>query len=149
MQLDSSGVLMTCESCKTTNRIRFAGLQRASKCGKCQALLSLVSSPIEVGSAADFDSATLNSSVPIVVDFWAAWCGPCRMVAPEIEKVAGHLAGKALVLTVDTDAITELTSRFGIRSIPTIAVFHQGKEVNRAAGARSAAAIEAMVPQPV
>ena len=147
MQLDSSGVLMTCASCKTRNRIRFAGLQRASKCGKCQAALPLVNSPIEVASAADFDSATLNSSVPIVVDFWAAWCGPCRMVAPEIAKVAEHLAGKALVLKVDTDAITELSSRFGIRSIPTIAVFHQGKEVNRAAGARPAAAIEAMVPQ--
>jgi thioredoxin 2 len=149
MQLDSSGVLMTCPSCQTTNRIRFTGLDRASKCGKCQTALPLVNSPIEVGNAADFDSATLTSSVPIVVDFWAAWCGPCRMVAPEIEKVAEHLAGKALVLKVDTDAVTELSSRFGIRSIPTIAVFHQGKEVNRAAGARPAAAIEAMVPQPV
>ena len=85
--------------------------------------------------------------MPVVVDFWAAWCGPCRMVAPEIKKVAEHLAGKALVLKVDTEAHSESSLRFGIRSIPTIAVFHHGKEVNRAAGARPAAAIEAMVAQ--
>ena len=84
-----------------------------------------------------------------LVDFWAAWCGPCRMVAPEIKKVAEHLGGKALVLKVDTDANPELSSRFGIRSIPTIGVFHHGKEVNRASGARPAAAIEAMLPQTV
>ena len=84
-----------------------------------------------------------------LVDFWAAWCGPCRMVAPEIKKVAERLAGKALVLKVDTDANAELSSRFQIRSIPTIGVFHHGREVNRSAGARPAAAIEAMVPQPV
>jgi len=147
MQLDSSGVLMTCPSCKTTNRIRFAGLERTSKCGRCQTGLPLVNAPIEVASAADFDSATKNASVPVVVDFWAAWCGPCRMVAPEITKVAEHLAGKALVLKVDTDANGELSSRFEIRSIPTIAVFHHGKEINRASGVRPAAAIEAMVAQ--
>jgi thioredoxin 2 len=149
MQLDSSGVLMACPSCQTRNRIRFTGLERASKCGKCQAALPLVNAPVEVGSATDFDSATQNASVPVVVDFWAAWCGPCRMVAPEIMKVAERLAGKALVLKVDTDANTELSSRFGIRSIPTIAVFHHGKEISRAAGARPASAIEAMVPQAV
>jgi len=147
MQLDSSGILMTCSSCKAQNRIRFAGLNRATRCGKCQAALPLVNSPIEVVDAADFDSATLNASLPIIIDFWAAWCGPCRMVAPEIQKVAMHLAGKALVLKVDTDANAELSSRFRIQSIPTIAVLHHGKEVNRAAGVRPAAAIEAMVPQ--
>jgi thioredoxin 2 len=147
MQLDSSGVLMACSSCKAKNRIRFTGLDRATRCGKCQAALPLVNSPIEVVDADDFDSATQNASVPIVVDFWAAWCGPCRMVAPEIQKVAAHLAGKALVLKVDTDANAELSSRFRIQSIPTIAILHHGKEVNRAAGVRPAAAIEAMVPQ--
>jgi thioredoxin len=105
---------------------------------------------IEV-TEATFQSEVLARSheVPVVVDFWAAWCGPCRMVAPEIKKVAENLAGKALVLKVDTDAHAELSSRFQIRSIPTIGVFHHGREVNRAAGARPAAAIEAMVPQPV
>jgi thioredoxin 2 len=146
MQLDSSGVLMDCPYCKTRNRVRFNRLERASRCGKCQAGLPFVNAPIQVVDATDFDSANENASVPVVVDFWAAWCGPCRMVAPEIKKVAEHLAGKALVLKVDTEANGDLASRFGIRSIPTIAVFQHGKEVNRAAGARPASAIEAMVP---
>jgi thioredoxin 2 len=98
------------------------------------------------GGFAASERADANSSVPVVVDFWAAWCGPCRMVAPEIKKAAEHLAGRALVLKVDTDANPELSSRFGIRSIPTIGVFANGREINRVSGARPAAAIEALVP---
>lgn len=149
MKLDTTGLLVNCASCGTTNRVQFAGLERATRCAKCHADLQFPSEPIDVEGSSAFDAAVANSSVPIVVDFWAAWCGPCRMVAPEIKRVAAHLAGKALVLKVDTDANPELSSRFGIRSIPTIGVFHHGKEVNRASGARSAAAIEQMVPQPV
>ena len=149
MQLDSSGVLITCPSCQAVNRIRFDGLARAARCAKCKADLPHPSSPIDVKNAQDFDAVVANSSIPVIVDFWAAWCGPCRMVAPEIKKVAANLAGKAIVLKVDTDANAELSSRFQIRSIPTIGVFHHGKEVNRVSGARPAAAIESMVPQPV
>jgi thioredoxin 2 len=94
-----------------------------------------------------FDAVAASSSVPVVVDFWAAWCGPCRMVAPEIKKAAEHLAGRALVLKVDTDANPELSARFNIRSIPTIGVFKNGREINRVSGVRPAAAIESMVPQ--
>jgi thioredoxin 2 len=149
MTLDSKGVLVSCESCQTTNRVQYAGLDRATRCAKCHADLPHLSSPVDVQSTESFDAAVANASVPIVVDFWAAWCGPCRMVAPEIKKVAEHLAGKALVLKVDTDANPELSSRFGIRSIPTIGIFQNGREINRASGARPAAAIESMVPQPV
>lgn len=147
MTLDGTGVLMKCPSCGTTNRMKFESVDRATKCGKCHTALPLPAEPIEVPNAALFDAVTAHSSVPVVVDFWAAWCGPCRMVAPEIKKVASHLAGRALVLKVDTDANQELGGRFNIRSIPTIAVFHHGREVNRASGVRPAAAIEAMVPQ--
>jgi len=147
MTLDSSGVLLSCPSCGTTNRLRYEGLGRNTRCPKCQTALPRPNEPIDVQSTGDFDAAVQHSSVPIVVDFWAAWCGPCRMVAPEIRKAADHLAGRALVLKVDTDANPELSSRFGIRSIPTIGVFSNGREVNRVSGVRAAAAIEAMVPQ--
>ena len=147
MTLDNKGVLVTCESCRTTNRLQFAGLERATRCAKCHADLPHPSEPIDIESTEAFDAVVAQSSVPVIVDFWAAWCGPCRMVAPELKKVAEHMAGKALVLKVDTDVNAELSARFGIRSIPTIGVFANGREVNRASGARPAAAIEALIPQ--
>jgi len=144
--LDNSGVRLACPACNTINRILYNGLDRAARCAKCHTGLPYPSEPIDVSGTEAFDAAVSHASVPIVVDFWAAWCGPCRMVAPEIKKVAEHLAGKALVLKVDTDAYPELSSRFGIRSIPTIGVFRHGREVTRVAGARPASAIEALVP---
>jgi thioredoxin 2 len=146
MTLDMNGVLLKCPSCGATNRLKFGSLERAARCGKCHAAIPSPSSPIDIESAKVFDAVASNSSIPVVVDFWAAWCGPCRMVAPEIKKVAEHLAGKALVVKVDTDANQELAGRFNIRSIPTIAVFQRGREVNRVSGVRPAPSIEAMVP---
>jgi thioredoxin 2 len=147
MTLDASGVLTTCKACGTTNRLRYSGLDKSTQCGKCKTALPFPDEPIDVPSAQLFDAAVSAASIPIVVDFWAAWCGPCRMVAPEFAKAAKSLAGRALAFKVDTDASAELSSRFGIRSIPTMAVFHQGREVNRSSGVRPAAAIESMVAQ--
>lgn len=96
-------------------------------------------------TAAAFDAIVRESRLPIVVDFWAPWCGPCRAVAPEIARVAGAHAGQWLVVKVNTEAIPELADRFEIRSIPTMAVFTQGKEAARTLGARPAAAIEDFV----
>jgi len=146
MTLDQEGVRISCPSCGTTNRLRYGSLERATRCGKCHAALSLPSEPIEVPDAPVFDAATRDSSIPVLVDFWAAWCGPCRMVAPEITKVAKEFAGRALVLKVDTEANQDLSARFNVRSIPTIAVFQHGRELNRAAGVRPASAIAAMIP---
>ena len=147
MTLDRDGVRVTCASCGATNRLRYASLARAAQCAKCHEALPFPHEPIAVTDTAVFDAATAASSVPIVVDFWAAWCGPCRMVAPEIAKVAQRQAGRALVLKVDTDANPELSARFNIRSIPTIGVFADGREVNRVSGARPAADIEALIPR--
>lgn len=147
MQLDHSGVLISCSSCGTTNRLRFTSIELATRCAKCKAPLPVLDEPLDVTSTASFDAAVTQLSVPVVVDFWAAWCGPCRMVAPELVKVAKHLAGRAVVLKVDTDALPDVSARYGIRSIPSILVFYLGKEMNRAAGARPAEAIEAMLTQ--
>ncbi len=144
MTIDDRGVLTSCASCGSTNRLAFTTLHRRARCGKCQNTLPPPATPIEAGGAS-FDAMLSATSIPIVVDFWAPWCGPCRAMAPEFEKVAARLAGEALVVKVNTDAEPLLGERFRIQSIPTIAVFRDGREVTRAAGARPAADIERLV----
>jgi thioredoxin 2 len=97
----------------------------------------------------NFDEEVLASDVPVIVDYWAPWCGPCRMVAPELEKIAARQAGRLLIVKVNTDALTDLGARYGIRSIPTLAVFAGGREVARTAGARPAPEIEAFIANAV
>jgi thioredoxin 2 len=147
LQLDHRGVLTTCSSCGKTNRLTYAALDKTTRCGNCKNTLPAPGSPIEIPSAAIFDEAVRTASLPLVVDFWAPWCGPCRMVAPELEKVARAAAGEFLVVKVNTEALPELGERFGIRSIPTMAVFRGGREVTRTAGARPAADIQSFVRQ--
>jgi thioredoxin 2 len=145
LQLDSRGVIAPCPSCGQKNRRAFERLDAESRCGKCQSALPAPGSPIEAPDAASFDAAVAASNLPIVVDFWAPWCGPCHMVAPELEKVARNAAGRYLVLKVNTDEVPDLGDRFGIRSIPTMTVMSGGREVGRTSGARPAADIEAFV----
>lgn len=118
---------------------------RQGKCGNCGSLLGVPGEPIEVPNAQAFDALIKGSSDPVVVDFWAPWCGPCSMVAPELLKVAQNQSGKWVVVKVNTDAVPELGERYSIRSIPTMAVFTGGREIARTAGARPAADIEAFV----
>lgn len=144
---DDRGIIVACPACGQKNRRAYERLAHPVRCARCKQDLPAVGLPVEVGHASDFDRLVGAASLPVVVDFWAPWCGPCRMVAPEIEKVAARQAGRLVVAKVNTDAVDELGDRLGIRSIPTMAVFADGREVARTAGARPAADIEAFVTQ--
>src|SRR5689334_22644299 len=139
LQMDDRGVLVTCANCGQKNRVAFDKLGHTARCGQCHQDIRAGAAPLEVGSTADFDRLVARSAVPVVVDYWAPWCGPCRMVAPELQKVAARQAGKAIIVKVNTDELADLGERFNIRSIPTLAVFAGGREVARTAGARPAA----------
>ena len=142
---DDRGVLVACPACGKTNRLAYPNLNRQIRCGHCKTMLPPVASPVDVPSAPAFEALVSEAPVPVVVDFWAPWCGPCRMMAPEVEKVARTLAGAALVAKVDTEAIPQLGEKFLIRSIPTLMVFRGGRAVSRESGARPAADILAIV----
>ena len=143
LQLDQRGFIIACPSCAQRNRVAFAA--KEARCGRCKTTLSAPAEPIEVPDAASFDALVRGARIPVVVDFWAPWCGPCRMVAPELARVAASNAGRFIVVKVNTDALPELGERFRIRSIPTMTVFAGGREVARTTGARPAADIESFV----
>lgn len=145
LTLDERGIVAPCASCGRKNRLVYERLDRQVRCADCKAAIPLPSEPIEIHRSEDFDRLVSTATLPVVVDYWAPWCGPCRMVAPELVKVAARNAGRLLVVKVNTDALADLGERFGIRSIPTLAVFAGGREVARTAGARPAADIEAFV----
>ena len=143
--LDDKGIIETCVSCGRRNRMPFAKLPETGTCGSCQTPLPPIATPLDVPSESVFNALVAGSPLPVVVDFWAPWCAPCRQVAPELEKVALANAGKWLVVKINTEALPGLGARFGVQSIPTMAAFTHGKEAARTSGARPAAAIEAWV----
>lgn len=149
VDFDDRGLIVPCASCGQKNRIAYEKAAEPARCPKCKQPIGLPGEPIELASTEDFDRLVARASVPVVVDYWAPWCGPCRMVAPELKKVAEHLKGRVLVVKVNTDVLSDVGERFGIRSIPTLAVFGGGKELSRAAGARPAADIEAFIDQAI
>ena len=128
-----------CVSCNATNRVPAVRAGKEINCGKCHQPL-FGQAPVSVGAQA-FVAQFQNSDVPVVVDFWAPWCGPCRMMAPAFEQASQTLGSDARFIKVNTDDEPGLGSQFGIRSIPTMAVFVRGREVARQAGAMPAGEI--------
>ena len=122
-----------CRACGATNRIPARHLADAGRCGACKAALPANSEPIDVDGDS-FDAIIGQARVPILVDFWAEWCGPCRMAAPEVRALAQEMAGKALVLKVNTERQRELAARYRVQSIPNFVVFHRGELVSQRAG---------------
>jgi thioredoxin 2 len=143
--LDAKGIVAACPHCGQQNRVAYDRLAETMRCGKCKAELHHPSTPIDVPSTEVFDALTAHSSVPVVVDYWASWCAPCRMVAPELDKIAAQHAGDFLVVKVDTERLTDLSVRYHIQSIPLMAVFHHGHEKARTVGARPAKDILAFI----
>jgi thioredoxin 2 len=140
---DARTATVACPFCQTLNRVNLARLEQHPKCGKCGKPI-LLDRPIAV-SDETFERVTSDATVPVVVDFYADWCGPCKIMAPLLDDLARRRAGEILVVKLDTDRNPATGQRFNIRGIPTLIAFRNGKEVARRVGAVPPAELEALL----
>lgn len=143
--MESNSVL-ACPSCGRANRVPIARLAQQPKCGACHAALRAEGHPIEVDEA-QLEALLAHATVPVLVDFWAPWCGPCRAMAPELERLGRSMQHELLVAKIDTQAHPGAGARYQARSIPLFVLFERGRETWRTVGGRPAARLEAEVRQ--
>jgi len=129
----SDALIIACPHCDRLNRVPKEKIQDQGKCGSCKKSL-FTQKPMNL-TASNFATHISKSQIPVLVDFWASWCGPCKMMAPVFEDVAGNLEPHVRVAKVNTEDEQQLAMQYNIRSIPTIALFHAGKEIDRVSGA--------------
>lgn len=135
MSAPSESKLIPCASCGATNRVPLEKLRGKVQpvCGRCKSPLALSSHPVVVTDT-NFTREVAQSPLPVLLDMWAAWCGPCRMIAPVIEQLAAELGGRVRVGKLNVDENPQVAARFGVQSIPTLLVIKDGKEVDRLVG---------------
>ena len=131
--------IIRCQTCGTKNRISLEN-KRTPVCGKCKSSLSFPDKPLVITDE-NFVELVGKSSMPVLLDLWATWCPPCRMLAPIIDEVAGEVSGKAIVGKLDVDKNQRTAGRFGVQSIPTLLIFKDGREAERIVGLQSKEAI--------
>lgn len=136
--LDERGFIETCPRCGRRNRLIYERLGHRFRCVDCKTELPPPSTTVGVPSAAVLTALVTHSPWPVLVDFWAPWCGPCQMNAPELEKLARAGSGQWIVAKIDTEIHRDLAARFHIASLPTMVLFFGGREQSRLSGARSA-----------
>ncbi len=141
--METRKATVACPFCQTLNRVDLTRLEQHPKCGNCGKPI-LLDRPLAVADA-NFDQVTTDTTVPVVVDFYADWCGPCKVMAPLLDDVAHRRAGELLVLKLDTDRNPVTQQRFGVRGIPTLIAFRDGKEVARRVGAVPPAELDAFL----
>lgn len=132
-RVQGAEITCVCTSCGRANRVPAAHLGRQGRCGQCSTPFGPLKAPLAVGTQG-FDAVIRGAKVPVLVDFWAGWCAPCRMAAPHVEKTAQTMAGQGLVLKVDTEAHPDLAARYQVRGIPFFMVFRDGQAVFQQAG---------------